>query len=244
MKQSGKKIGFWKRQFQVESTKKQKVFDWIFGIILPTICFYFDPIVFRTDGYGSPLFGQYKPFAYILSFVSIMSLTAFMLWGARLKSLNGFLSGLFATGAVVSLIVGIVIFPFSVMGLVILLGVLGFTPLFTAFVYWRNAVRTYKIAQPLIGINHSVKAMILSALFGLITPSLINIEILKSLKTLQNGSATEIRQTANRLKYIAFIADFKNLYLKSENGHTADTEENRALEESYKMLTGKELIRW
>src|SRR5215467_10779528 len=40
-----KPLGFWKRQFQQEATKAQKRFDWMFGVVMPAVCFYFDPIV-------------------------------------------------------------------------------------------------------------------------------------------------------------------------------------------------------
>jgi hypothetical protein len=239
------KLPFWKRQFHTESTYGQKYFDGLFGIILPVICFFFDPIVFRTNDLGAPLAGQFKPFAYILSFVSIMALMAFMIWGAKLKWLNGFLSGLFAVGAIVSLFVGIALFPFSVMGLVVLIGALGFTPLFTAFVYWRNAVRAYKITKPVLGINLLVKSMMLTAMFNLITPAIINIKIQKGLETLQNGNPSEIRRTAQRLRLVAPLVDFTKLYQKYDaTGNIEIAQQNLALAESYKMLTGKEMHKW
>jgi hypothetical protein len=235
--------GFWKRQFQAEATKKQKVFDGLFGIVLPVICFFFDPIVFRTNGFGAPLVGQFKPFAYLLSFVSVMALMAFLIWGAKLKWLNGFLSGLFAVGSIISLIVGIALFPFSLAGLVILIGALGFTPLFTAFVYWRNAVRAYKITKPVLGANLLVKSMILTAMFSLITPAIINIKIQKGLETLQNGNPSEIRRTAQRLRFVAPLVDFTKLYQKyDKTGNIEIAEQNQALAESYKMLTGQDIF--
>ena len=232
---------FWKRQFQTETTKPQKVFDGFFGIFLPAICFLFDPIVFRTNG-GAPLAGEYKSFAYILSFVSIMTLLAFMLWGKKLKWLNGFTSGIFAAGAIISLIIGIGLFPFSLMGLIILIGVLGFTPFLTAFVYWRNAVRAAKTVASDLGSGLLARMIILAAMFAVIVPALINIKIKNGLNTLQNGNAGEIRRTAQRLKYVAPLIDFSRLYLRYDaSGNRLENEENRALAESYKMLTSKEI---
>ena len=158
-----KKIGFWRRQFQENVTSNQKVFDWIFGIVLPVICFTFDPFVFSRN--NTPL-GPIKPFAYLLSFASIMMMMAFLLWGRKLKWLNGFLSGFFALGATISLLIGVLLFPFSLIGLIVLVGALGFTPLFSAFVYWRNAVRAFNYAQPVLGKRFLIQTAILSALFG------------------------------------------------------------------------------
>jgi hypothetical protein len=78
------KIGFWRRQFQTEATKSQKKFDWAFGVILPVICFVFDPVVFKGGGFGVAFLGAFKPFAYLLSFVSVMAMSAWLIWGAKL----------------------------------------------------------------------------------------------------------------------------------------------------------------
>ncbi|MDM7923197.1 MAG: hypothetical protein QUS14_12930, partial [Pyrinomonadaceae bacterium] len=44
--------GFWARQFHEESTASQRKFDWAFGVVIPALCFYFDPIVFRGNNFG------------------------------------------------------------------------------------------------------------------------------------------------------------------------------------------------
>ena len=83
-------------------------------MILPTICVMADPIVFAgTFGGDGPLLGGIKPFAYVLSFTSIMAMTAYLLWGNKLRGAGAALSGLFLVGSLVSLAVGIVIFPIS-----------------------------------------------------------------------------------------------------------------------------------
>jgi hypothetical protein len=236
-------ISFWQRQFQVEPTQKQRHFDTTFGIVLPIICFFFDPIVFRDGGFGPALAGDFKPFAYLLSFVSIMMLLAFKLWGEKLKWLNGLLSGLFAAGAAVSMIVGMLLFPFSVMGLVIFIGILGFTPLFTAFVYWRNAVRAHKTALPILGRALSARMMILAALFSLTIPAVLNTNIQNQLEIMKTGNAEEIRRAAQNLKYVAPLADFSSLRNNfgdyDSNGNWIENEESRAFAESCKMLIGE-----
>lgn len=239
-----KKTPFWERQFQLETTYGQKVFDGLFGIILPVACFFFDFLIFRTPDLGTAMAGEYKSFAYILSFVSIMSLLAFMLWGVKLKWLNGLLCGLFAAGAVVSLIIGILLFPYSLIGLMVLIGALGFTPLFTAFVYWRNAVRTHKTVFPQLGKALAARIIILAAMFSLVIPAVINVNIQKGLNTMKDGNAAEIRQTAKWLKYLAPLVDFKILRLRRDSKwEVIDSEENKALTESYRMLTGED-IKW
>src|SRR5215510_1386506 len=81
-------VGFWKRQFQQEPTKAQLRFDWIFGVVLPVICFYFDPVVFVNKIGPEPLLGQYKVEFYLFTYVSIMAMTAWLLWRERLRLLS------------------------------------------------------------------------------------------------------------------------------------------------------------
>lgn len=195
------KDSFWGRQFQKEATKEQKTFDWIFGVILPVLCFSADPAIFKTSElWGSDAYpAVVKPFAYLLSFVSIMALIATLIRGAKLRSLNGLLSGLFFVGGVISLGVGIIMLPISLLGLAIFISVLGFTPFLTAAVYLRNAYRSLDCAKPVFKRRVLIRTVVLTALFSLITPAVINIEIDRSLKRLSSGNSGTIRKEAQLL---------------------------------------------
>lgn len=181
---------FWKRQFQRQATKSQRKFDWFFGVFLPIVCFTFDPIVFNDGG----LFGDYKTFAYVLSFVSIMAMSAWLIWGAKLKWLNAFLAGLFIVGSFISFGIGIIIFPISLIGLIILIGALGFTPLFSAIVFLRNSVRAYQAAKPFLEKKILVYSFLLSALFSAVIPPVINVEVNK----FKRGKIKEHKSTPAR----------------------------------------------
>ena len=98
--------GFWKRRFGNEPTSSQRTFDWVFGVIMPVFCFFFDPVIFNSH-LESSLLGRFRPFAYVLSYVSIMAMIGWLLFGERLKWLNAFMAGLFGTGAVISFVLGI-----------------------------------------------------------------------------------------------------------------------------------------
>ena len=138
---------FWRRQFGSKVTRSQRHFDWTFGFILPLICFYFDPIVFRyTVNPAEVLLGQYAMPAYIVGFLTTMSLVTFLLWREKLGSASVIPASVLSIGSVIALLIGIVIFPYSLLGALFLIGFLGFTPLFTAFAYMRNAVRAFRAA--------------------------------------------------------------------------------------------------
>ena len=50
---------FWRRQVAPQPTTGQISFDLAFGIVLPPICPWFDPIVFRSS-FGRALLGRYS----------------------------------------------------------------------------------------------------------------------------------------------------------------------------------------
>jgi hypothetical protein len=151
------RIGFWRRQFKSDFTRGQKKFDWIFGVVLAIL-------------------GKFAPFAYVLSFTAIMANMAWLLWGERLKWLNAPLSGLFAIGSLAAFTIGIVLFPFSVLGLFFMfIGALGFTPLFTSFVLLRNSIRTFRTAKLSLEKNILVNSFALAAMASAVIPYLIHL---------------------------------------------------------------------
>lgn len=167
-------LSFTKRQFFLEPTARQTRFDWAFGVGLPLICVAADPIVFSSAlGSSDALLGRYKIFAYILSSVSIMSMAAWLLWGQRLGDLRPYIGGLFLAGSVVSMIVGVILLPFSLIGMFMLIGFLGFTPLISSFVYLRNGIRAIKGAR----LDHDwplERAVVIAGLYALIVPYVLN----------------------------------------------------------------------
>jgi hypothetical protein len=122
-----------------------------------------------------PLLGGLRILANVLSFSAILAMMAWLLFGEKLKGSNAFFAGLFAVSAGFSLLVGIMIAPYSLLGLIILIGILGFTPLFTSFVYFRNAVRTFRFAEPFMEQATLVQTFLLAALASAVIPYLFNL---------------------------------------------------------------------
>lgn len=236
--------GFWRRQFQTQSTKTQIKFDWIFGVVLPVICFFFDPIVFKGNGFGAAYLGTFKPFAYVLSFVSVMAMSAWLIWGGKLKWLNALLAGLFAVGGLISLGIGILIAPISLFGLIIVIGILGFTPLFTSIVYLRNALRAFQTAKPFFEKKSLIYTFVLSALLSVVAPYVLNANIKNTLNEMAYGDAQTIRAGAERLKYVAPLVNLDILTLQYHRPFKAnqrETEKMEAIGEAYKIITGEDI---
>lgn len=111
------------------------IIDLVLGIVLPLICLVADPFVFKGELMGNAgLFGSAAIFAYTAVALSMAGLIVWMIFHPK----SGFLAGVLLAGKIFSLMVGLVLFPFSLIGLLAVIGVLGFTPLGTAFVYHRN----------------------------------------------------------------------------------------------------------
>jgi hypothetical protein len=235
------KSGFWARRFQSTPTASQKTFDWICGVFLPVICFVFDPIVFKGNAWGVAVLADYKPFAYLLCFVSVMAMAAWLLWGARLRWLNGFLAGLFFCGGLISLCVGVIMLPFSLAGLMILVGILGFTPFFTAFVFIRNAARAFEAAKPFLEKSVLIYAVAFGVIFSFAVAWTINAEIKKSLRIMENGDAATVYAESRKLKYVSPLVNFDNLALIYHRTprDNRETEKARAIADVYMDLTGE-----
>lgn len=166
-------VGFWRRQFLQTTTKEQKHFDWVYGVGMPLICAAFDPIVFTHDG----MLGEYKVFAHILSATSIMAMAAWLLWGERLRWVAAPLGGLFIAGSFISFIVGVILLPYSLMGLFFMIGFLGFTPLLSGLVYLRNGIRAVRTSTDHLDDNSVWQAAVLTAMLALVIPYVANAQM-------------------------------------------------------------------
>jgi hypothetical protein len=236
------KPGFWRRQFQQEATPGQRHYDWLFGVVMPAVCFALDPVIFRSGINAKGAFlGTYKPFAYLLSFALIMTMSAWLLWGKKLKVFNGLLSGLFALGGLIALVIGIVIFPLSVLGLLLLIGLLGFVPLFTSVVYLRTAVRAFRSAKPFLTANALTGAFVLGLALSFTVPMLVNLKIYRSLEAMKTSDVAAIRANARELRYVAPLVDAGSL--AAIYCHSSKDEKYRALVEAYADLTGYRMER-
>lgn len=156
------------------SKPKSRKFAWAFGVVMPVICFMFDPGVFASDGHGRGLLGAAAGFSYVLSFAAIMGTMAWLIWGERLGNLLPFLSGLLAVSAVCSLIIGLILFPFSMMGLAFLIGALGFTPLLSSAVFFRASVNAFQSRPASADRLTAWHSFMLGALVAIVLPLLAN----------------------------------------------------------------------
>lgn len=233
-------IGFWKRQFLRTTTRKQKVFDWSYGVVLPLVCVAADPIIFAGSRGG--IFGTYRPFAYLLSAVSIMAMAAWLLWGDRLRWIAAPIAGLFIVGSSVSFLVGMLLFPFSVLALLMIVGYgfLGFTPLLSALVYLRNGVRAIRVSDAHLERRVVWQGAVLAGLLALVIPYLVNAQISKSINALAKGDVNTIRREAAKLRYVKPLVSLEPIVYEYYTDKRGAAQE-RELVRVYKEFTGEDL---
>lgn len=163
------KPGFWSRQFAGEPTRAQTRFDLLLGALLPIFCIVADPIVFC--GYDS-IVARYRWLAYAFIAIEIVVLLLWLFLRRRLAGSAAFFVGPLLAGGVFALLIGLGILPISFLGLLVLIGVLGFTPFFTSIVFLRNGVRALAQSRPHCGPPARL-ALILAGILFIGTPSLI-----------------------------------------------------------------------
>ena len=117
--------------------------DVLFGMIVPAVCFYFDPIILKVSrpaGFTPmpcPLIGYTAAyFVYPAVGLGILSLSGWLILRHQLPQWEAFFSGIFAVGAVLA---GLLSLP---------MGIAGFPAWATALVYGRNAMEAWNFAKP------------------------------------------------------------------------------------------------
>ncbi|HKS26700.1 MAG TPA: hypothetical protein VJS44_02720 [Pyrinomonadaceae bacterium] len=212
VKEEGRWVRFWRRQFQPEATRGQTVFDVVFGIVLPILCFIFDPAIFRGNFFGGhALFERIQLPVYAMALIEISALTVWLCAGKRLAHRSAALGGMLYAGALISLLIGIALLPLSLIGILLLgLGLLGFTPFFTALVFFRNGRRAFHLGSETVGGERKLAAMALGLLFVLGLPAAVHVKVSgiaeESIEKILKGDETEAQAAAEQLRFISYFA--------------------------------------
>lgn len=241
---SPEKDPFWIRQFSRECTNPQVIFDVSFGLIIPILCLVFDPIVFKGGVVGRPLLGQYQLFAYAVTAIEVSLLFIFLIFRSRLGAWTRLLGGAFISGAVFSLLTGLVIFPYSVLGLMVFIGILGFVPFFTSFAYLRTGWRALH-AGDLMPPSSLIKVLVLGAILSLGFPALLSIYVSRTateaIETILHGNTQEAEVAIIHLRRLPLIPQ-QNLELLVRAYMTeSDPRKKQILSESYQLLAAEDI---
>ncbi|HEY6971370.1 MAG TPA: hypothetical protein VJA94_19330 [Candidatus Angelobacter sp.] len=231
-----KASGFWKRQYELLATGWQIAFDLTFGVFAPIICLYMDPGIFRwSDLPGNSLLSHFSFFAYLEIGIGIVALSFFLI--THRASL--FLAGVLYAGAIFSVAVGIMIFPLTIVAIFALIGLLGLTPFFTAFVFLRNARRCWFQAIQSRAAS-AFPIAVLAATLTLVMPLLAQLEIFRitshALVMLQSGTDQEADRAIHTLKLTRFAINTDRLAIAY--GNTDDKKQRERLARAFHEITG------
>jgi len=234
------RAGVWRRQLGATHTARQVVFDVVFGILMPLACFYFDPGIIR--GTGSTMLGEFSIFIYGFSGVAILTLSLWIVFGDRLRSLSPIFGGVFLAGATVSFAIAVMILPLTLIGLVFLIGVLGFVPFITGFVYLRNGLRAIGHV-PQAASSTRVATVVISAVIALALPGLAQWTAIrmvnKSMAEMIDQNSGPIDAPVARIKRLHLVIDTDRIVREYEK-ETATARKER-LGRAYKEITGEDI---
>ena len=236
---------FFVRQFDLQHTKHQDRFDALFGVVLPVLCFEFDPAILKGELLGRPLAGEYQLMVYSVSAVQITTMVIWLTWRDRLKSFNGPIAGVLFLGGLFSTLIGILLLPFSIFGLIILIGAAGFTPLFTGFVYLRNSIRGFKSHERNHAFGSRFSVGFASALIALSLPLFVagkmSVTISDSISSIIQSDIANSKQDVSKLRMMPVIPDHERLRLVLAYAQETDPIKKDLFRRLYSELTGENI---
>jgi len=239
------KVGFWARQFELVSTETQDRFDVIFGVVLPIFFLVIDPIVFQGGIFGEqPILGRFQMFAYLFCGLQIGVFLCWRTMARHLAPAAGLIGGILLAGALFSFIVGVLMLPLSLFALIVLIGIVGFTPFLTAFVYLRTGIRAMKAQErnPIFGSRFLLAT--LTGLLAVALPALLSFQISLHVSAAMNqllyGNDIQAQLALNRLKWLP-VRSTNAMQIVTAFRQETDPDKEFALKRYYKELTGEDI---
>lgn len=237
---------FWRRQFAAQETLAQLIFDVTFGVIAPLLCVIFDPVVFRARLMPEPLLGGFRIFTYILIFIEISSLLVWLVCG-RAVTRSRILGGILLAGGLFSAVIGLVLLPFSFLGLMFAgIGLFGFTPFLTGLIYLRNgrrALRHAKTDAPVPG--RRLTPVLLSALLALALPAAAQWQVTRLItqatRVLIDDDTTRAAAATWKLKYVRRLTGEELNELVWAYGREQNAARKARLAHAYAQITGLDI---
>ncbi len=215
-------------------------------MVLPILCFVADPGVLKGGIFGPPLLGDYQFLVYAVSAIEIALLLAWLLLRRHLTPFSAPIGGALLAGGIFSTVIGVLLLPFSLLGLIYVIGIAGFTPLLTGFVYLRNGVRALRaqLRNSVFGLRLAIAAVAAVIVIGL--PFLLNLQLSQaistSVATFVNGDSVQSAVAGERLRSLSPFISAQNL----DTLVTAYTQETNAgkkeqIKQIYRELTGADI---
>jgi hypothetical protein len=232
------RTGFWRRQFELTVTQPQIIFDIVFGLSVPILCFVLDPIVFRGLFFG-PFLPDYQTFAFLFSGLQVTLLGLWLLSGPGWQPWNGLMSGTLLSGACFFLIVGLAVAPLDVNGM------FGFTPFLTALVFLRNSRRAFRAetdgAESLADAVIPASGILLVAGLTLLLSIGIDSAASRAATEIVEGDSQQAIFAARRMIPLRFFAGSELNQIANAYRVTSDEKRKELLKSCYREITGNDI---
>jgi hypothetical protein len=201
----------------------------------------FDPAVFRSDGlFGAGMLKDFRFYAYSEIAIGVAALAYFLLT----RRASALLAGTLYAGALFSGLLGLFMLPLTLLGLLILIGIFGLTPFFSAFVMERNASRCWRESSTHTVRFKALRTAALAALLALGLPLVAQLAVFeiasRAMAALQTGSEQKYAVAVRTLKFLKFGAKTDEIVFAYQKA--ADPKQRERLAQAYQAITGREIV--
>jgi hypothetical protein len=213
------------------------------GIVAPIACFALQPLLFLP---GAPpvvppleFINVFWLFGYGVIGLEMLALAVWLAIGNRLGAWNGLFAGVLFAGALFAGGLGLVLLPFSVLGLMLVIGLLGFVPFLTAVVYCVNAVVAYRHAREFAGPKMLIGWALLGALLVIGVPGAVQAGVSLAVRSAISDVAAGNSTAMLTLRAWYRLAPRDSLV--SSYAAERDPVRKQRLANAYKELTGEDV---
>jgi hypothetical protein len=192
------------------------------------------------------LLGDYQLVTYLFASVAMGVFLTWRTFRTRLSRFGGVFAGVFFLSAICSAVIGLALLPYTLIGLTVLIGMLGFIPFFTALVFLRNGIRAAHMSNP-SSASGFLAAMLAGGLIAM-APVVASIRIERvidsSVNTLVTGNIVEANEAAARLRRFPFVPDKYRHQIVEAYWREVNPFKRAVLKHAYEDMTGQELREW
>jgi hypothetical protein len=230
----------------------------VFGLVMPVVCFALEFVLLPALGWvpGLIFFHRFRLFGYGVIVLELITLGIWLRFGPRLGRASAGFAGVLLAGALFAGVLGLVLLPFAIPGVLVLgIGALGFVPLFTANVYYRQGLAAYRQAvarldelspdqaDPQVARRSMFEALLWGAILVYALPGLIQARLSlttrAALREAISGDDLTSRAAVDRLRPYWWVADFDPM--RRAYRQERDQSRRKRLSQDYRRLTGGDI---
>lgn len=226
----------------VRGILRSPTFSIFAGIVAPIVCFAIQRVLLADDIFWLPglrFINIFWLFGYGLIGLEMLALALRLAFGTRLGGWNGPVSGVLLVGALFAGGLGLVLLPFSLIGLLMIIGALGFIPFLTAAVYYAHAVEAYRQARQVMAGERLVAAVLLGALLVVGIPGAVQARVSLAVRSaIRDVAAGNPGALAKLRAWYRFAPRDRLVWAYAAE---QDQTRKRRLADAYKALTGEDV---